>query len=222
MNSVDIVILIIAGIFCIRGLIKGIVVEVFSLAGMILAYFVALREMSTLSDFVLQYIKLPEFLISTICFSLIFIVVFFVLRLMANLISKLIRGTLIGWVDRLGGGVLGLAKGVLLSSLLLLFMSMIPLPEDIHAVQVNSKLDKSVRPVAPAVFNFLVKAFPKSKDFYAEMKEGFKKQTDEMKEQMMQKQIHSLKDNLIENLNLDSLTEEDLEKVKKELQKSAK
>lgn len=219
MNSVDIVILIILGIFCIRGLIKGIVVEVFSLIGMVFAYIVAMREMSTLSHFILQYIKLPEFIISTISFSLIFMVIFFILRLIASLISKLIRGTLIGWVDRLGGGVLGLIKGILIASLLLLFMNIIPLPKDIHKVQVESSLDKSIRPVAPAVFDFLIKAFPKSKDFYEEMKEGFNKQTEKMKQEMMQKQIDSLKNDFIKNLDMDSLTEEDLEKVKKELQK---
>ncbi len=222
MNSVDIAVLVVVGILCIRGLIKGIVIEVFSLVGMVFAYIIALREMSTLSDFFLSHIKLPEFIVSTVSFSLIFMGVFFVLRLIAGAVSRLIRGTLVGWADRLGGGMLGMAKGLLIASLLLLFMHIIPLPKDIHTVQVNSKLDKTVRPIAPAVFNLLVKLFPQSKDFYAEMKEGFQKQTETMRQQMMEKQADSLKEELIKKLDMDSLTEEDLEKVKKELQKRAK
>ncbi len=222
MNSVDIVVLIIVGILFIRGLIKGLVIEVFSLVGMVFAYIIALREMSTLSHVFLSYVKMPEFIVSTVSFSLIFMVVFFVFRLIAGAVSRLFRGTLVGWVDRFGGGMLGMVKGLLIASLQLLFMHIIPLPKDIHTVQVNSKLDKTVRPIAPAVFNFLIKAFPQSKDFYGEMKEGFQKQTETMRQQLMEKQVDSLKEDFIKNLDMDSLTEEDLEKVKKELQKRAK
>lgn len=220
MNGIDIVILIILAIFCIRGLFRGILVEVLSLIGMIFAYIIALREMSTLSSFIAKYISLPDFVLSSFSFTIIFILVLIVARFLAKTISRLIRGTLVGWIDRLGGGVFGLIKGVIVASLALLLLALVPLPESIQAEQQHSVLDKSIRPVTAALFNWVIRVFPKSKDFYEEVKEGFNKETKDMQEKILQDKLDTLKEDLNIPVNLDSLkktlSHEELEKIQKE------
>ncbi len=220
MNGIDIVVIIILSIFLIRGLFRGILIEVLSLVGMILAYIIALREMSTIANLIAKYISLPDFVLSLFSFTILFILVLLVTRLLAKTLSKLVKETLVGWLDRLGGGVFGLAKGVIVTSLVLLLLSLIPLPEAIKTEQQKSTLDKSIRPVTPAIFNWIIKVFPQSKDFYEEVKEGFSKQTKEMKEKVLQDKLDTLKDDLNIPMNLDSLkktlSNEELEKIQKE------
>ena len=57
-------------------------------------------------------------------------------------------------------------------------------------------LYEPVLSVAPGVFNFIKHAFPKTKDFYEEVKEGFSNQSRNILDRMKSKQMEALQDEL--------------------------
>lgn len=195
MTPIDITILVVLAIFTIKGLFRGLILEVFTLAGFILGYLLALREMSTLVGLIERLVHLPPLFVSGLSFLVIFIGVVLLTRWLAHILKGVAKATLIGWLDKGGGAGFGLFKGALVMSLVLLLVGLLPLPEDMVKEQENSMLVKPVRSVAPSVYNFVVKTFPKTKNFYGEIKESF----DESKKSAM--------DNLLDE-RLDSIEHE--------------
>jgi membrane protein required for colicin V production len=99
MTWVDIILLVIFCALLIHGIIIGLVRGVFDIAGIIIAYIVAINFS--------EAIKIPRFL----SFLLIFIIIAIAVSLLGRYVSKLIHVTPLGLIDRLLGGVLGFLKG---------------------------------------------------------------------------------------------------------------
>ncbi len=178
MNTFDLIILLIIGFLCVKGLFKGMVLEIFTLIGLLIGYLIALRVKSNLTVFIQKWIHLPDIVINTISFLLVFMVIIIIFRFIAGRIRQIFKWTFLGWVDRGGGLLIGLLKGSLIASLVILLISIIPLSERVKKEQENSILFSPIRTVAPAVFNIIKTAFPKTENFYLEVKQGL---TDESK-----------------------------------------
>jgi membrane protein required for colicin V production len=192
MNSIDSIILVILAIFVIKGMFRGIILEAFTLVGLIIAYVIALREMGTITSLMEKKIALPQILLSAISFFLIFILIVLFARWIAGVLRRLIRGTPIVWLDKGGGILLGLCKGALIASLLALLLSVIPVSKQLNREQENSFLFKPICSVAPAVFNLLKKSLPKTKDFYQECKEGFEEKSKGLIDQTIDEKLESI------------------------------
>lgn len=218
MNIIDICIVVILAFFGIKGLIRGIILEVFTLVGLLIGYIVALREMSSVTGFVIRYIHIHELFLNVLSFIVIFLAIIFIFRWLAGLLRKFAKWTLITWVDRLGGIAFGVFKGSLVASLVILLVSLLPLPESVEEVQNQSVLFKPVRAVAPAVFNLFEKMFPETKDFYDEVREGFKDSQGDVIDKLRDRQLDSLKP---DSLKLDSIhfPETDLDQLRRKLEK---
>jgi len=102
------------------------------------------------------------------------------------------KWTFIGWLDRGGGAMFGILKGLLIASLLLLVFSAIPFSDEMEDRQEASLLYDPVRSVAPAVFNFVKHAFPQTQDFYEEIRQGFSETSEEIMDRMQQKGLEKL------------------------------
>jgi len=114
MNWIDASILIITLLSCIFGLWRGLVREIFSLITWIFALLVARRYSEILANFLfssfdnitMRYVA---------AFALIFIIVMMLGTFLNFLLSKLLIFTGLKFVDRLMGGVFGIARGVIIS-----------------------------------------------------------------------------------------------------------
>jgi len=223
MNIIDICILVILGFFGIKGLIRGIILEVFTLIGLLIGYILALREMSTVTGFVVKYIAIPELIMNSLAFLIIFLAVIFVFRWLAGLLRKFAEWSLIVWVDKIGGLAFGVFKGSLIASLVILLISLLPVPEKVQQVQDKSVLFKPVRAVAPAVFNLFEKTFPETKDFYDEVKEGFKESSDEVIDKLKSEQLDKLKNNMpgLDDVKEFISDDTELDQLQKKLEQSA-
>ena len=218
MNIIDMCILVILGFFGIKGLIRGVILEVFTLVGLLIGYIVALREMSAVTGFILKFIHLHELFLNALSFMLIFLLVVFIFRWLAGLLRKFAKWTLITWVDRAGGLAFGVFKGSLVASLVILLLSLLPQPEAVTREQERSTLFKPVRAVAPAVFNLFEKTFPETKDFYEEVREGFSDTQDDVIDKLRDRGAESLQP---DSLDLEKLPfqESDLDQLRRELEK---
>ncbi|MBN2030255.1 CvpA family protein [bacterium] len=192
MNTIDLMILIIVGFFCVKGFFRGMILEIFTLIGLLIAYVIALREMSTVAHFVNRIISVPLIIGNSLGFLLIFVFILLLFRWIAIVIRRVVKWSFLGWVDRGGGMALGIFKGTFITSLLALLISLIPLSEKAENMQKQSLLFHPIRSVAPAVFNFLKSTFPKTKNFYEEVREGFSSTSSRLIDQIVTDQFNSL------------------------------
>lgn len=209
MNTFDLIILLILGFFCVKGLFRGMVMEVLTFIGLLVGYLVALRIKSDITIIIQKWIHLPDIVINTISFLLIFMTIIILFRFIAGRIRQIFKWTFLGWVDKAGGLLIGLLKGSLIASLLILLISVIPLSGNIKKEQEKSLLFLPVRSIAPAVFNIIKSAFPKTEDFYQEVKQGLTAESKKAVDDLLEKQIKSLEKKDVEEMLRDSGVRQD-------------
>jgi len=192
MNSIDIIILVILGIFCLKGFFRGILVEVFTLVGLVVAYVIALREMSTVAGWIDKAVHFPSVISTALSFFMVFLLVVLFFRWMAGAVRRLTQWIFLGWIDRGGGMLFGIFKGALIASLLILLVSLIPLSKGFEREKENSLLFEPVSVVAPAVFNFVKHVLPRTKDYYEEVKEGLSNSAKEIVDQLYSRESEAL------------------------------
>lgn len=123
MNYLDIIIAIVLLLFGIKGLRKGLIIEVVTL----LAFGVGIDGAMHFSDF--TAVRLQEVMeinpnyLNTIAFVLTFIILVVLVNIIGRLVSKAIKSLNLGFFDKLGGFLFGVAKGVLLCSTLVLVLN---------------------------------------------------------------------------------------------------
>ena len=114
MNWIDASILIIIMLSSIFGLWRGLVREIFSLVTWIFALLVARRYSDVLANFLFSSFD-NQTISYVVAFALIFIIVMMLGTLLNFLLSKLLMFTGLKFIDRLLGGVFGIARGVIIS-----------------------------------------------------------------------------------------------------------
>jgi membrane protein required for colicin V production len=109
MNIIDIIAVALAVLFIIIGLYRGFVEEAARLIGIVAAFFTGLALYRELAVH-LTFLKLSGPVLSVVSFFIIFLAALLIIILAGILLKKVIHLTVLGWVDRLCGGVLGFLK----------------------------------------------------------------------------------------------------------------
>jgi len=109
MNWLDIVIIVILAVTALIGLRIGIIKAVLTLAGVVLGVVLAGRFYSALAGN-LTFIP-QESLANIVAFAIILIGVLVIASVLAAVLKRLASMVLLGWVNRLGGALLGLLLG---------------------------------------------------------------------------------------------------------------
>ena len=122
MNWLDTTIIIVTGLSCIFGLWRGLVREVLSLVTWILALLVARSYSEVLADFLFMSIDNVTMRYVT-AFALLFIAVMMLGTFLNFLMSKLLIFTGLKLIDRVLGGLFGIARGMLIVLVGLFFSS---------------------------------------------------------------------------------------------------
>ena len=117
MNWLDIVILILIAVPTVTGLKIGIIKALFTVVGMIVGVVLAGRFSEQLGG-VLTFISDPGWA-RIAAFAIILIVVMIIASVLAAVIKWVISAVLLGWVNRLGGAVLGFIMGAVFCGALL-------------------------------------------------------------------------------------------------------
>ena len=117
MSWLDIAVIVIISIATLIGLKIGIIKAVLTLAGVIIGVLLAGRFYVALADR-LTFIP-QETLAKVVAFAAILIVVVLVAGIIAGVLKWLASIILLGWVNRLGGALLGLIMGSILCGALL-------------------------------------------------------------------------------------------------------
>lgn len=112
MNWLDIVLIIVLAIFTIIGLKIGIIKAVLSLAGIIIGVILAGRYYLPLSE-QLTFISQTG-VARIVAFAIILVGIMVIATVLARFLKWTISAMMLGWVNRLGGAILGLVLAAIL------------------------------------------------------------------------------------------------------------
>ena len=116
MNWLDIILAIVLVITVVVGLKTGLIKAVFSLLGLVLGIFLAGRLYIPFSG-ILGF--LPQQAAKVIAYLIILILVIVIAAIIATILDKILHAVMLGWINHIGGAVLGLAfGGILLGAIL--------------------------------------------------------------------------------------------------------
>lgn len=132
MGLVDILILVVLGVFLLKGVLRGLLREVCTLLGLLCGGLLAFYLHVPLSQWLLEKFHWPSQLCVTISFLLVFLLTVLVFGAFGYLLNRFVTLTLMTGLNRVLGAVFGLAQGVVLLSLILYGLSAAELPGDLN------------------------------------------------------------------------------------------
>lgn len=153
MNIADLALLIIWGFFFFRGYYRGLVKEAASILALILGFKLAVAYSPQVSPHLTSLVSNPAFA-APAAFIVIFVGVMIACSFIVTGLTALMKLTLIDWANKFFGGFFGLAKGVLVTALVLwVWTVLLPKPEFMASsrlVPVLEKVDASLSGYIPA------------------------------------------------------------------------
>jgi membrane protein required for colicin V production len=160
MNWLDIVIIVILAISAFSGLKVGLIKVLFGVVGIIVGILLAGRFSDSLAG-VLTFID-PQWA-KIAAFAIILVAVLIVAAILGAVLSKLISLVLLGWVNRLGGAVLGVVVGALFcGAILAIWVKYLGISDSVAgSALANFLLDKF-----PIVLGLLPSQFDSVRDFF--------------------------------------------------------
>ena len=175
MNYLDIIIAIILFLFGFKGLRKGLIIEVVTL----LAFGVGIYGAMHFSDFTAEHLQEvmsidPKYL-NTVAFVLTFILLVIVVNIIGRLVKNMIKALNLGFFDRLGGFVVGVAKGVLLCSAVVLVFNNLQFT---GLIKEDVKKDSYLYPYIEKTVPYLYQGFDLVKDAIHNFNEPTAPETD--------------------------------------------
>ena len=142
MNIVDLALLIIWGFFFFRGYLRGLVKEAASILALILGFKLAVAYSPQLSPHITPLVSNPAFA-GPAAFIIIFVGTMIACSLVVMVITGLMKLTLIDWANKFFGGFFGLAKGVLLTAVVLwVWTALLPRPDFMSSSKLVPVLEK--------------------------------------------------------------------------------
>ena len=157
MEITDIILLILIGAFAIRGLIKGLVHELFGIIAIVVGYVVAFKY-SLVVGSMFDSFEFTERSLSALGFVIVFIVVYLLVMMVAVLISKVIKNVSLSEVNRGGGMVFGAFKAmVILSIILTSFVSFLPKDSGFVKTTKNGVVSSFLLKLSPVIYDIVNK-----------------------------------------------------------------
>ena len=123
MHYLDIIILVILVVFGFLGWRKGVIIEATTLLGLGLGIYGAFHFSDFTAEKLVQWIEVNPKYLGILSFIVTFVVVAILVNLLGRLVASIIKSLNLGFIDKIGGFLLGIAKGVLLCSLLIMLLN---------------------------------------------------------------------------------------------------
>jgi len=130
MNLLDLGIIVLLGLIAVRGFFRGLFQEVAVLVGLVGGVVAAAHTYLRLASLLQPWITDPQYA-RVAAFAAVFVAVYWLIRLVAHYIQRLLYHLYLDFVDRLLGGVFALAKGALLVGFALMLLGTV-LPRNSH------------------------------------------------------------------------------------------
>ena len=159
MSTLDIILALFLFYFAFKGFTNGFIISIATLAGLIIGFYAASHFSEFTANWLQHDMGLKSGNIKLIAYIVTFVIVVVLIFLLGRFMTGVVKTVGLGIVNRLAGALFGIAKGLLIASLLFLLFARIDPHESLFtaAHKKGSVLYKPVAAVAPAVIPFLQK-----------------------------------------------------------------
>ena len=159
MNTFDIVIGIILIFGTIQGFLRGLFVEVTTIAGLILGIYGAMHFSYFLRDFLASTFSWDESMIQLVAFAGTFLIILVALIFLGKAMTKIAETLALGFFNKIVGAIFGLLKYALILSVVLLVFDQVNASMKFTEKEKisSSVLYDPVKNLAPSLFPKLVK-----------------------------------------------------------------
>ncbi len=157
MNVFDIIVLALLVFAFIRGILKGFVMELSGLIGIVLSIYIAKYFSASVIRFGESFFGISEKISPAFSFIIVFLVALLLFHFIAILVDKFVCLITLGWLNKLLGGVLSFLKYLFIISVFLNAFDFLNSNLDIisQKTKQKSKLYSPVKKVVPATLPFL-------------------------------------------------------------------
>lgn len=157
MNILDIILIIPILWLAYRGFRKGLIIELFTLAALILGVYVSIHFSDVVGRFLVEKLNLQSNHMSIIAFIVTFIGVVILVNILGRILEKFIDMIALGFINKMLGGIFGIAKAVIFLSVIIFVINMFDKKEKIFTEErrEGSFLYKPVALVVPSILPFL-------------------------------------------------------------------
>ena len=119
MNLLDFLLLLPVVWLCIRGFGKGLIIELATMAGLALGILAAYFFAEDLQGLIKDYFSFSDTGTRIVAYIIIFLVVMLVMYIIGKLVEKSVDLVAMGWLNKLLGAIVGIAKGILIGCIIL-------------------------------------------------------------------------------------------------------
>lgn len=157
MNYIDLVLALLLIIAAIQGFRKGLIVELASLAALVLGIWGAIKFSDWTSGFITDTTGYQSKYLTTIAFIITFIAIVIIIHILGKILDKTVKAVALGFLNRLSGIIFGVLKtAVILSIFLLLFDTVDENAHILPATQkAESKMYTPMKQLVPTLFPFI-------------------------------------------------------------------
>ena len=157
MNYIDIILAILLVLSAISGFRKGLVVELASLAALVLGIWGAFEFSHITSEFLVENLNWKWDHLNIASFIITFVVIVILVHIVGNTVNKMVETVMLGFVNKLAGLVFGVVRAALVLSIVLIVFDKID--EDVQIlssdVKEESQMYEPIRNLAPTIFPFI-------------------------------------------------------------------
>ncbi len=153
MSLVDIVILLVLGIFLLKGILRGLLKEVCSLLGLLIGGILAFTFHLPLAQQLQDSFDLPAQLCVWGSFLSIFLTSVILFGVLGYVLHKFVKLVFLGGFNRVAGALFGLIQGVVLLSMILLTLSSSVVPSSVRSTVRQSQLAPPFQALGESIFN---------------------------------------------------------------------
>ena len=139
-------------VFGILGFRDGVVKRILEIAGVLVSLILTARFATAVQPWMMDKTGMNEGASLLVTWAVLFIVGLVLSRMLATIISKALRLTVLGWLDRWGGALVGIALGTLVTSVLLVAASQVPGGQSIQTVYNRTSLGQFIFYAAPSLY----------------------------------------------------------------------
>ena len=166
MNYLDIIIAIILLLFGFKGFRKGLIIEVVTLVAFVVGIWGAMHFSDFTADHLKDVMEIDPKFLNTVAFVLTFVLLVILVNLIGHLLTKAIKAMNLGFFNRLGGVIIGLAKGLLLCSTFVLVINNL---QWFGVVKEEVRKESLLYPYVEKTVPYLYKGFDLVKGYAKEM-----------------------------------------------------
>lgn len=163
MNQLDLLILLPLVFFCYRGFVNGLIQEVLSIIGIILAVFLTFQYRDAVSAVLQPFFAPDSTIVPFASAAIIFLGTVAVVGIVAFFSKKILQAIHLNFINRLAGMAFGLLKSGIIISAILIILSAFAVPSE--ESRKESFLYPYIIPLAPWAYNSVASVYPGAEDF---------------------------------------------------------